>query len=113
MDAGHQQVTGAAGSSKIQRVGQAVRVHEAGIPVTRIRVAKLAIGMAQAELIAIAAAEEVILQIEAQVAMGGRPPRFKAEAGLLGMQGEVGDIPVRTVDRDRGGNELLLVAGRA
>ena len=109
MDAGHQQVTGAAGSGKIQRVGQAIRVHEAGVTVTRIRVAKLAIGMAQAELIAIAAAEEVILQIEAQVAMGGRPPRLETETRLLGVDVEVRDVAMVAAHRHRRGNELILV----
>ncbi|MNI52569.1 hypothetical protein D3C73_1073630 [compost metagenome] len=109
MDAGHQQVAGAAGARKIQRVGQAVRIHETGIAIARVGVAQLAIGMAQTEFIAIAAAEEIILQIEAQVAVRGRPPRLEAETRLLGVDVEVRNIAMAAAHRHRRGNELILV----
>ncbi|MCY1241785.1 hypothetical protein D9M72_547060 [compost metagenome] len=68
--------------------------------------------MPQPELVAVAAAEEVVLQVEAQVAARGGAARFEAEAGLLGMQVEVGHVPVRAAHRNGRGHELVLVAGR-
>ena len=113
VDAGHQQIAGATRPGEVQRVGQAVRVHEAGVAIAGIGIAELSIRMPQPELVAIAAAEEVVLQIEAQVAVRGWTPRLEAEAGLLGVDVEVGDIAVAAAHRHRRGNELILVAGRA
>ncbi len=65
--------------------------------------------MAQPEFVAVTTAEEVVLQVEAQVAVRGRTSRLETEAGLLGMDVEVRDITMTATDRHRRGNELILI----